>query len=72
MRWIIRWFRSLLCKHSWNTKETKLAIYRRLTEGERIEQLITHEESGPRFDRMETEVSATCTKCGWHREYVKD
>lgn len=72
MRWIIRLFQSLLCRHSWRKTEKKIAVYRSPTEEYLIENLIPPEEAKPYFHRWEIEVTATCTKCGKYREYVKD
>jgi ribosomal protein L37E len=54
MRWLVWWFRSLFCAHSFEREEARVEC---------------HQWDGGK--QAYTVVSATCTKCGWHRSYRK-
>lgn len=58
MRWLVFYFRSCFCDHKWKLEE---APY------EKYNQYISREMPVER----NTNVSATCEKCGWHRSYKK-
>jgi len=59
MRWLFWSLRSLFCEHEW----------------EREEEIHSYHSSAPFTEynlvSRKTVVSATCTKCGWHRSYKK-
>ncbi len=58
MRWLLWYLRSLTCRHTWTYDEadwTRRQVY----------------ESGLTVNASGITVSATCTKCGWHRTYQK-
>lgn len=59
MRWLLWYARTLWCHHTWTYDEadwTRRQVY----------------ESGLTLNASGIMVSATCTKCGWHRTYVKE
>ena len=59
MHYIIWWFLSLFCKHTWKLEE-------------RAYEAITKNDYGTIVkSRHNVKVSATCNNCGWHRSYYK-
>jgi hypothetical protein len=58
MRWLLWYGRTLWCHHAWTYDEvdwTRKRVY----------------VSGKTMNANGTTVSATCTRCGWHRAYQK-
>jgi RNase P subunit RPR2 len=55
LRWIIWYLQTAFCKHQWEYAE------------------VVHETYHPsaNFTATDRRVSATCKKCGWHRNYSK-
>lgn len=55
MRWIIWWIRSWFCIHTFELEEMKFKLF----------------DINGQYIADEIRISATCTKCGWHRSYNK-
>lgn len=63
MRWLVFWLRSIFCAHAWKYEEAECDVY-----------YPNHFDPTTKSGYLEgshTRVSATCTKCGWHRSYKK-
>lgn len=67
MRWLVWYFRSLFCKHTWEVVEQDYKTWRKPD----IKEAIMVPEIKKYGEREITLVSATCKKCGWHRSYSK-
>lgn len=67
MRWLIWYFRSLICKHEWRLEEQNFQTWRKPD----VTEHILAPEIRRYGERDVTLISATCKKCGWHRSYSK-
>ena len=59
MRWLVNYFRSVICKHDWEREDFIVNTINPLTDRFYVDE------------RKQIQVSATCKKCGWHKSYPK-